>query len=55
MLGQTLKVTQDTGNLQYYFAIFLGAKVLGKLTDFDAARHASGNKLFLPLLVKLSR
>lgn len=39
MLGQTLKVTQDTGNLQYHFAIFLGAKVLGKLTDFDVVRH----------------
>ena len=38
-LGQTLQVRQDIGNLHDPIAISLGAKIPGKLTDFDVVEH----------------
>ena len=37
--GQNLQVKQEIGNLHNPFAIFLGAKIPGKLTDFDIVGH----------------
>ena len=38
-LGQNLQVKQEIGNLHDPFAISLGAKIPGKLTDFDIVGH----------------
>ena len=39
-LDQSLQVRQETGNLHDDpFAISLGAKIPGKLTDFDVVGH----------------
>ena len=38
-LGQKLNVDQEIGNLHDPFAISLGAKIAGKLTDFEIVGH----------------
>jgi len=41
-------------NEKHFVAISLGAKIPGKLTDFDiVGANSSQNKLFLPLFYKL--
>ena len=40
-LGQTLQVRQEIGNLKDHFVISLGAKISGKLRDFEVVRHIS--------------